>query len=116
MAEWDACIVPTNDRMCRGKKPAVVSYFQQIGLIDGFLDEEYGWYAGGTGEKYPGISFEHIAIYDSDAVCFLPMCHTGEYLAKCPHCKGSLDDVIYELREDWPDYHLGRRTSLRLPD
>jgi hypothetical protein len=36
MSEWNAYILPLEDRLCVGKGPALVAHFQAIGLIDGF--------------------------------------------------------------------------------
>jgi hypothetical protein len=105
LSEWNACIVPVDDRRCRGKGDALIAHFQTTGLIDGFDDEEHGWYAGGEGPGYPTVHFEYLEVYDSGAAHFIPSGTTGGYGARCPACRAELDETLYRLRDKWPESH-----------
>ncbi len=105
MSEWNAYIVPTDDRRCRGKGPALIAYLESVGLIDGFEDEELGWYAGGDGDAFPTVAFEYAEVYDSEAAHFIPSGTTGGYGARCPACGADLDNTLYRLRDKWPESH-----------
>jgi hypothetical protein len=105
LSEWNAYIVPVDDRPCRRKGDALIAHFQSTGLIDGFDDEELGWYAGGEGPGYLGVHFEYLEVYDSDAAHFIPSGTTGGYGARCPACRAELDEALYRLRDGWPESH-----------
>jgi hypothetical protein len=105
VSEWNAYIVPVDDGSCLGKGPALLAYFEAVGLIDGFDDEERGWYAGGEGPAYPNVWFEYLEVYDSEAYLFIPSGTTGGYGATCPVCGYQLDKTLHRLRDKWPESH-----------
>jgi hypothetical protein len=105
LSEWNASIVPLDDWPCRGKGPALIAHLQAVGLIDGFYEEQYGWYAGGEGPGYPNVRFEFLQVYDSEHAYFIPSGTTGRYGASCPVCGNDLDQTIYRLRDKWPESH-----------
>ena len=114
MSTWNAYIVPLDDGPCVGKGPVLVTRLHELGIIDGFEDEELGWYTGGQGKAYPNVMFDYVEVYDApDAYHFIPSATTGGYGATCPACGA---DVEGELRGDaddgeWPESHEKRDMS-----
>jgi hypothetical protein len=111
LSSWNAYIVPTDDSRCRGKGSALITHFQAVRLIAGFYNEELGWYAGCDGSVYPSVRFDYMQVYDSDAAHFIPSNTSGGYGAHCPLCLAELDEVIYRLREKWPESHQQKDMS-----
>ena len=105
MSTWNAYIVPLDDAVCVGKGPAVIARLHDLGIIDGFEDEDLGWYMGGTGKAYPNVMFDYIEVYDAaDAAHFIPSAHTGGYGATCPACGAEVEGELRD-RGEWPESH-----------
>jgi hypothetical protein len=80
-----------------------VALLERRGIIDGFYDEELGWYAAGprSGEVFSAKSenpaFEYAIVYSRREAHFVPDSHTGGFGAMCTQCLSDLDEEVYAL-------------------
>ncbi len=108
MSETNIFLVPIDEPggPRRDLKARVLSYLTEVGIIDGFYDEDLGWYAAGakSGQLFGGTAaqpaFEYAIIYDRQQAHFVPDSHTGGFGARCTTCEAGLDEAVYQMLED----------------
>jgi hypothetical protein len=109
MSETNFYLVPIGDESARtrGKKHIIVEALSRRGILDGYYDEELGWFAAGprSVELFAAATIEHPAfeyaiVYDEADSHFVPDSHTGGFGSKCQACGAELDEQLNELLDE----------------
>src|SRR5262245_51213922 len=104
MSDLNVYLVPADEPSPKqrniGKK--ILAYLEEKGIVDGFYDEEFGWYA--PGPNSPDLfadaddpAFEYVIIYDERAAHFVPDNQSYGFGTKCIKCGIQLDEALYEI-------------------
>jgi hypothetical protein len=114
MAEQSPVLVPTDPNKCSGRRSDLVAFWKAKGLLSGETDPDCDhWYLGANSpDPYPQIVFDYLHVYDGGHR-FVPMEDCMGWDAHCPHCTSSLDETLFELRDDWPDNSEDETTSMQ---
>lgn len=109
MSEYNFYLVPVDEPSAgrRGIGDRILNYLEQQGVLEGFYDEELGWYAAGpksadlfTDVSAKGPAFEYAILYDRQEAHFVPDSQTAGFGARCSGCQADLDEEVYELLEE----------------
>src|SRR5262245_41691787 len=109
MSELNIFLVPADEPSLVKREFAdvVLAFLTECGIVNGFYNEELGWFAAGSNsgnlfgkESSASPAFEYAIIYDQSAAHFVPDSHTGGFGTKCIDCRANLDEVLYEMLDE----------------
>jgi hypothetical protein len=98
MSTISVYFIPVNKLTSGAFKPRAIQVLEQLGLIDGYYDEEEEGFAAGQ-----IILFEYATIYDHIIKRLVPQTSIAGYGAVCSHCDEDVDHIFYNTINDCYD-------------
>lgn len=89
MSAISVYFIPVNKLTSGAFKPRAIQVLEQLGLIDGFYDDEEQGFAAGE-----VFLFEYATIYDNTIKRLVPPAATGGYGAVCSHCNTDVEEIF----------------------